>query len=50
MIKAMGKSNHAKLIELIRRHLPASPEEYIRMYKIRYGTTKHDREAVSLSP
>jgi DNA-binding GntR family transcriptional regulator len=40
MIRAMSKSDHVKLVELIRQHLPASPDEYIRLYQIRYGTTK----------
>jgi len=45
----MGNPDHAKLVELIRQHLPASPEEYIRIYKIRYGTTKHDHDALALA-
>ncbi len=50
MIKAMGNPDDAKLVELIRQHLPASPDEYIRIYKIRYGTTKHDHDALALVP
>jgi DNA-binding GntR family transcriptional regulator len=43
MIKAMRGSDYAKLVELIRQHLPASPDEYIRIYGIRYGTAKRLR-------
>ena len=43
MIKAMKGSDHDRLVELIRQHLPASPDEYIRIYAIRYGTTKRVR-------
>jgi DNA-binding GntR family transcriptional regulator len=49
MIKAMGTSDYGKLVELIKKHLPASPDEYIRIYRIRYGTAAHDREARSPS-
>jgi DNA-binding GntR family transcriptional regulator len=48
MIKAMGMSDSAKLVELIKKHLPASPDEYIRIYKIRYGAAAHKSRGSSL--
>jgi hypothetical protein len=49
MIKAMGMSDYDKLVELIKKHLPASPDEYIRIYRIRYGIVARDREVRPLS-
>jgi DNA-binding GntR family transcriptional regulator len=49
MIKAMKGSDRDKLVELIRQHLPASPDEYIRLYGIRYGTTKRPKLLVGSS-
>ncbi len=37
IIEAMRGRDHEKLVQLIRDHLPGSPEEYIRNYEIRYG-------------
>jgi DNA-binding GntR family transcriptional regulator len=37
IIEAMKKRDQEKLVELVRQHLPGSPEEYIRSYEIRYG-------------
>ncbi|MDQ0470605.1 GntR family transcriptional regulator [Labrys wisconsinensis] len=42
IIDAMKGSDHDRLVQLIRDHLPGSPEEYIRSYEIRYG--RHPRE------
>ncbi|WP_160012269.1 GntR family transcriptional regulator [Rhizobium sp. 18055] len=43
IIEAMKGTDNQKLVELISAHLPGSPEEYIRIYNIRYGG---DRRAV----
>jgi DNA-binding GntR family transcriptional regulator len=37
IIDAMKGTDNDRLVELIREHLPGSPEEYIRIYNIRYG-------------
>lgn len=37
IIEAMKKRDQERLVELVRQHLPGSPEEYIRNYEIRYG-------------
>jgi DNA-binding GntR family transcriptional regulator len=37
IIAAMKAGDNQRLVELIREHLPGSPEEYIRIYNIRYG-------------
>jgi DNA-binding GntR family transcriptional regulator len=37
IVEAMSGRDHARLVQLIKEHLPGSPEEYIRMYEIRYG-------------
>lgn len=36
-IDAMQGTDKDRLVQLIRDHLPGSPEEYIRIYEIRYG-------------
>lgn len=37
LIEAMKGRDQERLVELVRQHLPGSPEEYIRNYEIRYG-------------
>jgi DNA-binding GntR family transcriptional regulator len=37
IIDAMQGTDKDRLVQLIRDHLPGSPEEYIRIYEIRYG-------------
>jgi DNA-binding GntR family transcriptional regulator len=37
MMKALGASRRAELIELTRRHLKPAPEAYIRAYRMRFG-------------
>lgn len=37
IIEAMKGADNQKLMRLIEDHLPGSPEEYIRIYNIRYG-------------
>jgi DNA-binding GntR family transcriptional regulator len=45
IIEAMQGRDHEHLIQLIREHLPGSPEEYIRLYEIRYGHQLDGRRA-----
>ncbi len=45
IIKAMKGRDHEKLAQLIKDHLPGSPEEYIRLYEIRYGREPARRQA-----
>ena len=45
IIEAMSGRDHPRLVQLIREHLPGSPEEYIRMYEIRYGRQTEARGA-----
>jgi DNA-binding GntR family transcriptional regulator len=40
IIEAMKSSNNDHLVQLITDHLPGSPEEYIRIYNIRYGNSR----------
>jgi DNA-binding GntR family transcriptional regulator len=44
IIDAMKGRDHKKLAQLIRDHLPGSPEEYIRSYEIRYGRQPRMRQ------
>jgi DNA-binding GntR family transcriptional regulator len=44
IIDAMKGRDHDKLVELIKGHLPGSPEEYIRSYEIRYGRQPRERQ------
>jgi DNA-binding GntR family transcriptional regulator len=37
IIEAMKRRDQERLAQLVRQHLPGSPEEYIRNYEIRYG-------------
>lgn len=37
IVEAMRSGQKAQLTELIRSHLHGSPEEYVRLYRIRYG-------------
>lgn len=37
IIEAMQGRDQERLVQLVRQHLPGSPEEYIRSYEIRYG-------------
>lgn len=46
IIDAMEGRDHNKLVQLVRDHLPGSPEEYIRMYEIRYGRQPSERQPV----
>jgi DNA-binding GntR family transcriptional regulator len=45
IIDAMKGRDQDKLVQLIREHLPGSPEEYIRTYEIRYGRQPIARQA-----
>ena len=40
IIEAMKGTDTAALVSIIKDHLPGSPEEYIRLYNIRYGTAR----------
>jgi DNA-binding GntR family transcriptional regulator len=46
IIDAMKGNNNERLVQLIRDHLPGSPEEYIRTYQIRYGNQSTARQAL----
>jgi DNA-binding GntR family transcriptional regulator len=46
IIDAMKGNDNDRLVQLIRDHLPGSPEEYIRMYEIRYGRPSAARQSV----
>jgi DNA-binding GntR family transcriptional regulator len=46
IIEAMKGNDNDSLVQLIRDHLPGSPEEYIRIYQIRYGTQSTARQAL----
>jgi DNA-binding GntR family transcriptional regulator len=44
LVDAMKGRDQDKLADLIRAHLPGSPEEYIRSYEIRYGGQRRERQ------
>ncbi len=46
IIAVMRGSDNDRLAQLIRDHMPGSPEEYIRNYEIRYGRGSAFRRAV----
>lgn len=46
IIDAMKGNDNERLVQLIRDHLPGSPEEYIRVYQIRYGNQSPARQAL----
>ena len=46
IIAAMRGNDNERLAQLIREHMPGSPEEYIRNYEIRYGRDSAFRRAV----
>jgi DNA-binding GntR family transcriptional regulator len=46
IIDAMKGNDNERLVQLIRDHLPGSPEEYIRTYQIRYGNQSTARQAL----
>lgn len=46
IIDAMKGNDHERLVQLIRDHLPGSPEEYIRIHQIRYGNQSTARQAL----
>ena len=46
IIEAMRGTDNDRLAQLIRDHLPGSPEEYIRIYEIRYGRPSGARQPV----
>lgn len=46
IIDAMQGKDTDRLVQLIRDHLPGSPEEYIRIYEIRYGRPSGARQPV----
>lgn len=46
IIDAMKGNDNERLVQLIRDHLPGSPEEYIRIYQIRYGNQSTARQAL----
>ena len=47
IIEAMKGIDQERLVDLVRAHLPGSPEEYIRNYQIRYGKQRRGSSAAA---